>query len=66
MLQSELLFNEEIIFYFSLPPNLSIEARQITYWVCREMLWQSRCGDEDYAGRRKLILLVRGETADPL
>lgn len=38
----------------------------ITHWVCTEMLWQSICRDEDHAGRRKLTILVTGETADPL
>lgn len=58
--------NKEIICYFSLSPNLCTKTRLITDRVCTEMLWQSRGGDEDHAGRRKLILLVTGQTADPL
>lgn len=59
-------FNEESICYFSLPPNLCTKTRLITHWVCTEMLRQSRCGDEDHAGRIKFTPLVTGETVDPL
>lgn len=58
--------NKEIICYFFLSPSLCTKTTLITHWVCIEMLWQPRCGDEDHAGRRKLTILVTGQTADPL